>query len=85
MSDKKVFFGISESADFENNTWEFEMIFPYSVGAGKYAIMRENDYQSAINQRDELLTALKRAVIMSELDEGWEAIERIISKIEAEL
>lgn len=50
ISTPKVFIGLSESADFQDHTWTFCMNENYAVGAGRYAIMREEDYLALVEQ-----------------------------------
>ena len=47
-------FGISATADFEENTWTFEMPETYSVVAGEFAIVDKNLYDQLM-QTAELL------------------------------
>lgn len=44
MNDPIVAYGMSNACDFEANTWTFDMINPYQVSAGKYAILKESEY-----------------------------------------
>jgi hypothetical protein len=46
---------VSAEADFEAGTWTFEPKGPYAVGAGNYAIMREEHFKR-------LLTACRLAI-----------------------
>ena len=39
-----AYIGMSGGADFSTDTWTFEMVDDYRVGAGRYAIMPEDDY-----------------------------------------
>ena len=48
MSEHKVFFGASDSCDFESNTWTFAMNGDFRVGSGEYAIMRLADYNKLL-------------------------------------
>lgn len=54
MSKLKTQFGTSATADFEKNTWTFEMIGSFSVTAGDFAILPTQKYQSLINLLDKL-------------------------------
>lgn len=45
MQDPKVQFATADSADFEANTWTFEMEGNYRVAAGRYAILPEQEYK----------------------------------------
>lgn len=40
-----VQFGISATADFEENTWTFEMSDGFSVKAGEYAILPKEQFE----------------------------------------
>ena len=44
----KVFFGKSDSCDFEQDIWTFAMTGNYKVGSGEYAIMRLADYNKLL-------------------------------------
>lgn len=52
MSKLKTQFGTAVTADFEGNTWTFEMDKNFKVTAGKFAILPKEKY-------DALLVALK--------------------------
>lgn len=52
MSNLKTQFGDSLGADFEENTWIFEMRGDFSISSGAFAILPEEKYQK-------LLTALR--------------------------
>ena len=39
-----VQFGTADSADFEKNTWTFQMDGNYGVQGGRFAIMPEHEY-----------------------------------------
>jgi hypothetical protein len=52
MRTVKTQFGISATADFEENTWTFEMPDNYSVWAGNFAIVDKQVY-------DKMLDALR--------------------------
>lgn len=56
MSKLKTQFGEALTADFEENTWTFEMEEEFKVSAGKFAIIPKEKYQ-------ELLAALKGIMI----------------------
>lgn len=49
MDEPKVFFGKSDTCDFEQDIWTFAMIGDYRVSSGEYAIMRRNDYQMLLS------------------------------------
>ncbi len=44
MNKPIVQFGTADSADFEANTWTFEMDGDYQVHAGRFAILSESEY-----------------------------------------
>lgn len=50
---------VSVEADFDAGTWTFEPVENFVVGAGRYTIMREAEYEAMKKQRDELLACLK--------------------------
>jgi hypothetical protein len=52
MSKLKTQFGIALTADFEENTWTFEMSKDFKVTAGEFAILPKEKY-------DAILMALK--------------------------
>lgn len=52
MSTLRTQIGASAMADFEENTWTFEMQEGYEITAGKFAIIPEDKYKR-------LLTALR--------------------------
>ena len=43
----KTQLGVSETADFEKNTWTFKMSNKYNVRAGKFAIVDQQVYHEA--------------------------------------
>lgn len=43
----KTQLGVSETADFEKNTWTFKMSNKYNVSAGKFAIVDQQVYHEA--------------------------------------
>lgn len=47
--------GESAMADFEENTWTFEMKEDFQVIAGEFAIVPKEEYLQLLSQRDELL------------------------------
>lgn len=49
MENLKTQFGISESADFGNNTWTFEFPNGLTVSAGEFAILHKDEYDGVIN------------------------------------
>lgn len=54
--------GISAEADFPTNRWTFEMTGDYKVSAGRYAIVREDEYKRLQEVNAELLAALRQIV-----------------------
>lgn len=44
----KTQFGVSMDADFNENTWTFEMPVPFSVCAGEFAIVPKAEYDALI-------------------------------------
>lgn len=57
---QSVCFALSAEANFENGTWTLEPFGDYSVGAGRYAILREAEYLDLVGQCDELLIILEK-------------------------
>lgn len=60
----KTQFGIAATADFEENTWTFEMPDKYEVCAGTFAIVDKPIY-------DEMLSALKDSLQMLEQTQNY--------------
>lgn len=57
MSEKKTIhtqFGVSSTADFEKNTWTFEMPEKYSVVAGEFALVDKKLYDQLIQSVEDL-------------------------------
>jgi len=44
MQEPKVQYGTADSADFEKNTWTFQMDGNCRVQAGRFAILTENEF-----------------------------------------
>lgn len=63
---KEIQFGISATADFEENTWTFEMPEDYSVSAGEYALVPKDKFDKAI----EALSAMKKLAYNGDLDKA---------------
>lgn len=73
MNTPKPCFAISAEANFEEGTWTFNPIGKYSVGAGRYAILREAEYLDLAGHRDELLNIARS--VETALAEGYPASE----------
>jgi hypothetical protein len=57
MLDKKTIhtqFGVSATADFEKNTWTFEMPNKYSVFAGEFALVDKTLYDQLMQSVEDL-------------------------------
>ena len=54
----KTQIAISASADFEQDTWSFEMESPYTVMAGKYAIVPIEQYNEALQRIEIAIEAI---------------------------
>lgn len=69
----KTQIGISAHADFEQNTWTFELADGYSVAAGNFAIIPFEKYNE-----------LRNALIMSIGNDKFDKdiIEKLLSEIE---
>jgi len=50
MENLNVQYGISLSADFEENTYTFEMEDGFSVSSGEFAILPKEEFEMLINQ-----------------------------------
>lgn len=55
-------FGTSAEADFEQNTWTFEMPETFEVYAGEFAIVDKEQYLTAVNYHDRMVECLKQFV-----------------------
>jgi hypothetical protein len=54
-ANQKAQFATADSADFEKNTWTFLMDGNYYVQGGRFAIIRESEYQRLIaNQKPDI-------------------------------
>jgi len=47
----KIQYGTSESANFDKNTWTFEMQKDYKVKAGEFVIMPKEEFENHINTK----------------------------------
>lgn len=61
MNGVKTQFGISATADFEDNTWTFEMPPVYAVSAGEFAIVPKEYFDQIVTD----IEAIKEAVMIS--------------------
>lgn len=52
MNDKEINIqkGVSLEADFQKNTWIFEMKYPFSVRSGHFIIIHESDFDEIIKE-----------------------------------
>lgn len=69
MITPKPCLALSADADFEDRTWTFNPISSFgkgSVGAGRYAILREAEYLDLLGHCNELLAVLKAVLKVSD-------------------
>lgn len=59
--------GVSLEADFEKNTWTFEMLGDYQVGAGNYAIIPESSIGALAAAHDLLAVAREYEEVLNEI------------------
>ena len=53
--------GTSLTGDLMENTWTFEMSEGFSLSAGEFAIVPNDEYKKSLKQKKDLLTELERA------------------------
>lgn len=52
---KKTQLGVSATADFEENTWTFEMHTGFTVTAGTFAVVPVEQYNAALNNLETII------------------------------
>lgn len=67
MAEQKVQIGDSLMADFEDNTWTFEMEGKFVVRAGRYAIIPEAEYRRLLALSNDAIELFKLNVILHRL------------------